>query len=215
MRKTKTDWLQAGLSTLGDVGVRGLIIDRLTEDLGVTKGSFYHHFRNVRDFQEQLIAFWADQYISTSSGVPNNTRDLLALLDVIMQEAFGTVTEPEIAIRVWAQQDDVVRSTVERVDAVRRAFVLKVFQSVASDEKQARLMTDMLSTMLIGSITVLPRLSPERALDLYTEFKRLYGLGNGESGPERVEHDDDSPEFETDTDRIVEDPETNMPVWML
>ena len=138
MRKTKTDWLQAGLSTLGDVGVRGLIIDRLTEDLGVTKGSFYHHFRNVRDFQEQLIALWADQYTSTSTNVPDGTHELLALLDMIMTQGFGAVTEPELAIRVWAQQDDMVRSTVEQVDAVRRGFVLKVFQSVASDETQAR-----------------------------------------------------------------------------
>ena len=215
MRKSKSDWLQVGLSTLGVVGVRGLTIERLTEELGVTKGSFYHHFRNVRDFQEQLIAFWADQYTSTSSAVPDDTQELLALLDVIMEQGFGSVTEPELAIRAWAQQDDMVRATVERVDAVRRGFVLKVFQSVASDETQARLMTDMLSTMLIGSLTVLPRLSPDRVLDLYLEFKRLYGLETGESRPDRAELADDSPEFETDTDRIVEDPETNMPVWML
>lgn len=176
MRKSKQDWLEVGLKTLGEFGENGLTIERLTGTLGVTKGSFYHHFRNVEDFREQLIAFWADQYLSTSSNLPDDPGELIALLDVIMEEVFAAVTEPEIAIRAWAQQDHMVHSFVERVDSVRRDFLLKVFRSVEVDDEQVRLMVDMLSTMLVGSITVLPRLSPERVMDLYREFKRLYRL---------------------------------------
>jgi AcrR family transcriptional regulator len=176
MRKSKQDWLEVGLKTLGEFGENGLTIERLTGTLGVTKGSFYHHFRNVEDFREQLIAFWAHQFISTSSELPDDPQELFALLDVIMEEVFAAVTEPEIAIRAWAQQDHMVHSLVERVDSVRRDFLLKVFRSVEVDDEQVRLMVDMLSTMLVGSITVLPRLSPERVMDLYREFKRLYRL---------------------------------------
>jgi AcrR family transcriptional regulator len=176
MPKSKQDWLKAGLKTIGEVGERGLTLEKLMGELGVTKGSFYHHFRNVEDYQERLIEFWADQYISTSLMVSDDPKELLSLLDVIMHEAFGSVTKPEIAIRAWAQQDERVRAAVEQVDAVRQKFVLKVFKSVASDERRAHLMTDMLSTMLIGSMTVLPRISPERVQDLYEEFKRLYSL---------------------------------------
>ena len=93
-----------------------------------------------------------------------------------VEEMFAAVTEPEIAIRAWAQQDHMVHSFVERVDSVRRDFLLKVFRSVEVDDEQVRLMVDMLSTMLVGSITILPRLSPERVMDLYREFKRLYRL---------------------------------------
>lgn len=176
MRKSKQDWLEAGLKTLGEFGVRGLTIERLTGELGVTKGSFYHHFRDVEDFREQLIAFWADQYLSTASNLPDDSEELIALLDAIMEDGFGSITEPEIAIRVWAQQDNMVGSYVEQVDSVRRDFLLKVFRSMVGDDEQARMMADMFSTMLIGSITVLPRVSPERVMDLYREFKRLYRL---------------------------------------
>lgn len=176
MRRRKQDWLEAGLEMVGDVGERGLTIEKLTEVLGVTKGSFYHHFRNVEDFKAQLIAFWAGQYTSTASETPDEPQELLSLLDEIMREAFGAVTKPELAIRVWAEQDDMVRDVVEQVDAVRQAFVLKVFSAVTRDDDQARLMTDMLSSMLIGSMMVLPRISPDRVQDLYQEFKRLYRL---------------------------------------
>ena len=176
MRKSKLDWLEVGLKTLGEFGVKGLTIERLTGELGVTKGSFYHHFRDVEDFRKQLIAFWADQYLSTSSELPDDPGELIALLDVIMEEVFAAITEPEIAIRAWAQQDAMARLFVERVDKARQEFVLTVFQSVEGDDGRVRLMADMLSMMLIGSITVLPRLSPERVMDLYEEFKRLYRL---------------------------------------
>ena len=132
----------------------------------------------MEDFRKQLIAFWADQYLSTSSNVPepDGSDEIVALLDMIMEEAFGAITKPEVTIRVWARQDDFVRSHVERVDAIRQEFVLTVIRSVVADERQARLMTDLLSTMLIGSMMVLPRIPPERVLDPYWEFKRLYGL---------------------------------------
>jgi hypothetical protein len=34
----------------------------------------------------------------------------------------------------------------------------------------------MLYTITIGSIATLPRVPPERVMELYEEFKRLYGL---------------------------------------
>lgn len=181
-RRKKQDWLQVGLKILGQAGDTGLTIDRMTDELDVTKGSFYHHFTNVQDFKEQLISYWADQYITTSSSIPDESGEGQALLDTITEDVFGSVTEPEIAIRNWAQRDEMVRNIVQRVDSVRRGFVLSIFRSLTGDESQALLMADMLSAMLIGSITILPRISPERVLDLYKEFKRLYGLGNKVSG---------------------------------
>jgi AcrR family transcriptional regulator len=176
VRKTAKDWLEAGLQILGTAGVGGLTIERMTAELGVTKGSFYHHFQNVRDFERQLVAHWADQYLSTSAEVPHDPAARLVLLDTIMAEAFSPVTEPEVAIRHWAQQDEMVRASVELVDAVRRAFVQDVFRPLATGEAQAQLMADLLFAVMIGTITALPRLPAQRVLELYHEFKRLYGL---------------------------------------
>ena len=102
----------------------------------------------------------------------------LALLDTVMAEAFGPATEPEAAIRAWAQQDDKVRRYVEKVDENRRSFVYQIFLSLTGDMNRSRRMADILVTMLVGSIMALPRYSPWQAAMLYTEFKRLYDLEN-------------------------------------
>ena len=175
-RKSKQDWLEKGLQILAQEGLKGLTIDRMALELGVTKGSFYHHFTNVRDFEDQLLNFWADQYLNTAGSLPEDRSELLPLLDSIMEQTFTPITEPEIAIRMWAHQDERARSRVEQVDAVRRGFVWEVFRAAVGDEGQAGVMADMLFTMTIGSLTSMPRVPAERVLDLYQEFKRLYQL---------------------------------------
>lgn len=176
-RKKREDWLAAGLQVLGDQGLDGLTIQHMSTVLGVTKGSFYHHFNGIEDFETALLLYWAEPYLSTADDLPKDPRQRLALLDRIMSEAFSRVSRPEIAIRSWAHQNPDVQVVVVRVDKARTRFVYNVFSSLVSSDSQARLMTEMFSTMLIGSFMVLPPLERNRTLALYAEFKRLYGLG--------------------------------------
>jgi AcrR family transcriptional regulator len=176
MRKSKDDWLKAGLKMLGLVGLGGLTIQRLAHKLRLTKGSFYHHFASIADYKRQLIAYWADQTLATAATVPADPAAGLALLDAVMAEAFNPATGPEIAIRAWAQQDGKVRPYLEKVDEARREFVFQIFLSLSGDVIQAGRMADLLFAMQIGSSMALPRYSPQRVAVLYAEFKRLYGI---------------------------------------
>ncbi|NIP41979.1 MAG: TetR/AcrR family transcriptional regulator [Gammaproteobacteria bacterium] len=175
-RKNKQSWLKVGLQVIGDEGVNALTIQRMTEILGITKGSFYHHFTNIETFKSELIEFWANQYLSTANDIPEAPAERLALLDLIMKEGFSQITEPEVAIRAWAQQNEMVRQVVTQVDKVRNQFVYKVFLGLESDKAKAKLIADTFSTMLIGCITSLPPLPPDRIMALYAEFKRIYKL---------------------------------------
>ena len=53
---TRSDWIQAGLAAVADDGPNGLRIDRLCRRLGVSKGSFHHHFAGAGDFKRALLA---------------------------------------------------------------------------------------------------------------------------------------------------------------
>ena len=49
-RLSASDWVDVGFTFLGDEGIQGIKIDRMAERLGVTKGSFYWHFKDLDDF---------------------------------------------------------------------------------------------------------------------------------------------------------------------
>ena len=175
-RKNKEDWLRMGLKVLAKDGLSGLTIDSMAGELELTKGSFYHHFADAADFESQLLAYWADQYLATSDSLPVDPQERLNLLDSIMEGTFSEITAPEVAIRLWAGQDVQARSYVERVDAFRRYIVYNIFVSLVDNDEKASLMTDMLFTITIGSMTAIPQISVSRVLELYQEFKRLYDL---------------------------------------
>jgi AcrR family transcriptional regulator len=59
-------WLEAALEVLARQGQAKLRVETLARQLGVTKGSFYHHFKNREAFLKALLAYWAEASPGTS-----------------------------------------------------------------------------------------------------------------------------------------------------
>ncbi len=57
-RLSVDDWIQAGFALLADGGPNALRVDRLCEQLGVTKGSFYWHFADIAAYRTVLVEAW-------------------------------------------------------------------------------------------------------------------------------------------------------------
>src|SRR5213083_2769643 len=59
---TRADWLDAGLDVLASEGPQALVAERLAQRLGVTRGSFYHHFRSRESFLTGLLERWSQRH---------------------------------------------------------------------------------------------------------------------------------------------------------
>lgn len=55
----RAQWVAAGLESLRQGGVGAVRVERLAARLGITKGSFYWHFRNRGDLLDALLEYWA------------------------------------------------------------------------------------------------------------------------------------------------------------
>lgn len=51
-------WLATARDVLVEEGIAAVKVDRLAGRLGVTRGGFYHHFRDRADLLERLLAHW-------------------------------------------------------------------------------------------------------------------------------------------------------------
>lgn len=60
-RLSAADWEQAALQLIADDGVGALAIDALARQLGVTKGSFYWHFRSRDALLQAALERWQHQ----------------------------------------------------------------------------------------------------------------------------------------------------------
>ncbi|MGI9514554.1 MAG: TetR/AcrR family transcriptional regulator [Anderseniella sp.] len=132
-RLSKNDWLALGIEVLSNEGDAELRIDKLCRKLGVTKGSFYAHFRNRAEFVSEFIAYWAQ--VDTDSIVVeiNKHQDkpaeerLLRLMRLV--DGLGRASH-DIPVRAWATHDATVAEGVKAVDLQRFEYVRQLFQEM-------------------------------------------------------------------------------------
>ncbi|BBY31964.1 TetR family transcriptional regulator [Mycolicibacter minnesotensis] len=136
------DWVQAGFRILADDGLKALTIDRLCKRLGVTKGSFYWHFTDMKAYRNALVDTWA--------AVRDADRgDFDALSDIPPRERLSHMMTAlvgpshwmlERAMREWARSQDSVAAAVRSSDQRVLAAVRQVFldDGFAPDEADMR-----------------------------------------------------------------------------
>lgn len=97
---TADDWLQAAIATCAAGGVGRIAVEPLARTLGVTKGSFYWHFKNRGALVEEMLSRW--ETVSTEAIIAATERVLepRARLSRLFDDALA-LTPPEAGR--WAE----------------------------------------------------------------------------------------------------------------
>jgi AcrR family transcriptional regulator len=144
-RLKREDWLEEALEVISAAGNRALTIELLCERMGVSRGSFYWHFRNREDFQTAIIQYWeAKSTTALRDRMVNLDADprerLLSLLDWIIGYRYRKF---ELPLRHWAMRDLATREVLERIDRTRYEEVRSLFEEMGftGDELEMRIQT--------------------------------------------------------------------------
>lgn len=174
---SRQQWLDAGLATLAAHGAPAVTIERLCGLLGLSKGSFYHHFGGMSAYRTALLerfeAAYTTRYITAvEQQVALGPRERLEkLLDLVLAEGpvggAGDEENLEVAIRAWAQQDPDVRAAQERVDGMRTGYLRELWLEVSGDPVEADRMGWLLYVILVGSAHVIPPVGKKELRAIY------------------------------------------------
>ena len=139
-RLTATNWIEAALKILEEKDINQVKIAPLAKILGVTKGSFYWHFKDRQALLDAMLDHWHNEktldvinMIDAVSGIASER--LLALLKAGV-ETLGT-TRVEPAIRSWARSDKQVNRIVCQVDTERLNYVKDLLMEIGNNESTA------------------------------------------------------------------------------
>ena len=167
---TRREWLEAGLELLAAEGAPAVTIERLTGKLGVTKGSYYHHFTGTAGFRTALLEYFEAQF--TTRLIDSVEREpgaepwakLQHLLKLVLSDPDSA--RLEIAVRAWALQDAEARAAQERVDRTRTDYLRELCRGLKADVDADRL-AQLLYLILIGSEQVLPPVPTSELREIY------------------------------------------------
>jgi len=140
-RLSVQDWVQAGFGLLASEGIKALTIDRLCRGLGVTKGSFYWHFTDLKAYRQALVDTWAAVRdadrgdFDAMDALPPRER-LVAMMNSLVGPRHWML---ERAMREWARSEPSVAEAVRASDRRVLKAVRQVFLDDGFDAEEAEM----------------------------------------------------------------------------
>ena len=172
-RLTKIDWLEHGLRTLAVSGASALKVAPMSVALKVSRGSFYWHFKDITDFQSELLRYWqqrtTDQIIQELESIEAKTDRL----NYLMKRALDSDHRLDRAVRNWAAENVEVARIVASVDADRVDYIANILVAVGVRGRQASSRAAFLYWAYLGKTVIM---DPRHASIAQTHLNEISDL---------------------------------------
>lgn len=158
---SRDDWLDAAAGEIAAGGFGHLRILTLAKKLGVSRGSFYWHFRDHEDLVVSFLERWRDrrlhelQYWKPQGG--DVETELRAILELLLTDASRNIRrlQVELGVRDYARRNDYAAELVREVDDARISQNCTLFQRLSDDPQRVRDLSLLMYVSTIGSQVVL------------------------------------------------------------
>lgn len=145
-----TDWIQAALAKLSSVGVDAVRVEVLARDLGVSKGSFYWHFRDRQDLLLKTLAHWEHGEINSLKLEGHAGSAATRWARIVQAASDPSRIELEASVRAWARRDEEVARRVAAVDLRKAAVIANVLEDVGFSRPAAQAWSEVALLLCLG-----------------------------------------------------------------
>ena len=163
-----TDWVDHGLKALATSGFTALKADPLAKVLGVSRGSFYWHFRDVDAFRAAVLARWREIATERIIADLEALADDAAAVPYLLRRAFRARSNLEVAVRSWATHDPGARKAVRAIDQRRVSYIAGLLKRSGAPAQTARARAQILYWAFLGFVLSdkpLPRKEQDRIIE--------------------------------------------------
>lgn len=140
-RLDRQAWIEAAYRVLVQEGVEQVRILPLAEKLGVTRGSFYWHFKSRGELLEALIALWRERntqaLIEAATRPARDFTERFFAVARLWLEQSRYDPQLDIALRDWARRDAKVFALVQEADDARVAAIARIFVEAGETPRMA------------------------------------------------------------------------------
>lgn len=162
-RLDASNWTMAALAVLAVQGIDGVRVEVLAKTLGVTKGSFYWHFKDRDALYAMMLADWRkratielierlNRGLDTAEA---RLRRLLRLPIVGRRSAFAA--DVELAIRLWGRRDARAQTALQEVDELRIRHIIGLLEGSGVPAEQSEARAVMAYAYLRVAATLVPK----------------------------------------------------------
>ena len=149
-RITKAQWISKGLDVLSEEGYHAIHIDILCDKFKITKGSFYHHFDSLEDYEKKLLKHWEKETLAGLNKALDKVESPEAKLFHMVDWVFSVSGTLELSLRAWALHNKLVKKLVVTMDLKRISTVTDMYMKIGVPRKEARELAELGHAAWIG-----------------------------------------------------------------
>jgi len=186
-------WLHAAADAVAEGGFGNLRILMLAKQLGVTRGSFYWHFRDHADLVRAFLDYWLEfrrarmAHWSRLITEDDAEQALLHALQLGFDEGRNSYRNirVELAVRDLAARDVYAARVLATSDGLRYARIVDLYARLTGDMGRARVLAQINYLVIAGADLVLqgPRRNDSMVDDIRTLVGELLVRSQKRKGP--------------------------------
>lgn len=173
-RHSATHYFVEAIAVLQESGFLDLTAVGLCARMGVTRGSFYHHFESFDDFIDKLMAYWEERY-SRDLISRSLSGDLRSQIRNQVDFAIGLPHAAEAALRAWGTINPCVAAAQQRVDQLRHRGLAESLRRHGVSKKNADAFATVAIATLAGMQLTRHPIDPSALRTLYDELAEALG----------------------------------------
>ncbi|MGI5126803.1 TetR/AcrR family transcriptional regulator [Pseudonocardia sp. CA-107938] len=139
-RLSARDWARAAMQAIASGGLAAVAVEPLARTLGVTKGSFYAHYRNRDELITAALDEWARSHgeaaLTAYAAIDDPARRLRELLAVVVQSVQPLAPSVHLSL-LGDRNDPRVRAAVERVNRARLDLLARTYRELGLSPERA------------------------------------------------------------------------------
>jgi AcrR family transcriptional regulator len=136
---TSADWVEGAIQLISEAGLRALTVEALAARLGVTKGSFYWHFKGRSELLAGTLSRWEQRATTEAIAGLSAVTDARQRLNLMLEAATQPARSRSLyAALAEAAEDPIVRRVLNRVASARIQFLETCYRELGFALPQAK-----------------------------------------------------------------------------
>lgn len=174
-RLSKEQWLERALGLLEKRGPTAMTLDTLTSSMGVTTGSFYHHFGSHRRFMDELT----DKYIHDYTYVVKEHLETLdlppreLLIEVMRKIIANGLDGMDVHFRALAISYPRLSDKIRAMDDFRTSTITDLFKDMGYTGNELRMRVHVFVVLQSMESAITTCITQEDRLELLDERVKL------------------------------------------
>jgi AcrR family transcriptional regulator len=143
------NWLRVAQTRLSDHGVESVRVEVLARDLGVSKGSFYWHFRDRGELLDKLLERWEEgelAWLNAEDEAGAATR----WAKFIERTADPGRMHMDVALHAWARSDERMAARVAAIEKRKSQLIADVLREIGFTQPAADSWSEVVSLICLG-----------------------------------------------------------------